>query len=154
MKRDFTTDLRFPPFAFSENISNDQQREKEREREREAEREREKEREKEREREKNREKGRDDRERCDSDRMRDRDSDRERSRERHERDRDRERGSSLERFSKEGSPVASRGASQEVSPPQPQVPEGKPWNYPGLDIMATGAFWQNYSGKFLFRLLS
>ncbi|XP_065093303.1 dachshund homolog 2 isoform X11 [Ochlerotatus camptorhynchus] len=129
----------------AENISNDQQREKEREREREAEREREKEREKEREREKNREKGRDDRERCDSDRMRDRDSDRERSRERHERDRDRERGSSVERFSKEGSPVACRGASQEVSPPQPQVPEGKPWNYPGLDIMATGAFWQNYS---------
>lgn len=20
------------------------------------------------------------------------------------------------------------------------------WNYPGLDLMATGAFWQNYSG--------
>ncbi|XP_062705087.1 dachshund homolog 2 isoform X3 [Aedes albopictus] len=128
----------------AENINNDQQREKERERE--AEREREKEREKERERDKHRDKGREDRERNDSDRMRDRDSDREeRSRERHERERDRERGSSVERFSKEGSPVASRGASQEVSPPQPQVPEGKPWNYPGLDIMATGAFWQNYS---------
>lgn len=136
-----------PLFAYhAENINNDQQREKERERE--AEREREKEREKERERDKHRDKGREDRERNDSDRMRDRDSDREeRSRERHERERDRERGSSVERFSKEGSPVASRGASQEVSPPQPQVPEGKPWNYPGLDIMATGAFWQNYSGK-------
>lgn len=24
--------------------------------------------------------------------------------------------------------------------------DGKPWNYPGLDLMATGAFWQNYSG--------
>lgn len=23
--------------------------------------------------------------------------------------------------------------------------DGKPWNYPGLDLM-TGAFWQNYSG--------
>lgn len=63
-----------------------------------------------------------------------------------------ERGSSAERFSKEGSPVhsSSRGASQEVSPPQPHhIPEGgKGWNYPGLDIMATGAFWQNYSGEF------
>ncbi|XP_055637146.1 dachshund homolog 2 isoform X5 [Toxorhynchites rutilus septentrionalis] len=126
----------------AENISNDQQREKERERE--TEREREKEREKEREREKHREKGREERERIESDRIRDRDTDRERSRE-HERERDRERGSSAERFSKEGSPIISRGASQEVSPPQPHIPEGKAWNYPGLDIMATGAFWQNYS---------
>ncbi|XP_055540944.1 dachshund homolog 2 isoform X2 [Wyeomyia smithii] len=129
----------------AENINNDQQREKEREREREAEREREKEREAEREREKHRDKGRDDRDRSDSDRLRERELDRERSRE-HERDRDRDRGSSVERFSKEGSPIISRaGVSQGVSPPQPHIPEGKAWNYPGLDIMATGAFWQNYS---------
>lgn len=25
----------------------------------------------------------------------------------------------------------------------------KGWNYPGIDLMATGAFWQNYSGGFL-----
>ncbi|XP_058826384.1 dachshund homolog 2 isoform X3 [Topomyia yanbarensis] len=129
----------------AENINNDQQREKEREREREAEREREKEREAEREREKHRDKAREERERLgESDRMRERDSDRDRSRE-HERDRDRERGSSVERFSKEDSPIISRGVSQGVSPPQPHIPEGKTWNYPGLDIMATGAFWQNYS---------
>ncbi|XP_038113499.1 dachshund homolog 2 isoform X9 [Culex quinquefasciatus] len=135
----------------AENISVDQQREKEREREAE----REKEREKEREREKHREGklGREDRNNSDSDRMRTT-PDRSRTAEhgggesREHRDRG-ERGSSAERFSKEGSPVhsSSRGASQEVSPPQPHhIPEGgKGWNYPGLDIMATGAFWQNYS---------
>ncbi|XP_050082126.1 dachshund homolog 2 isoform X1 [Anopheles aquasalis] len=61
------------------------------------------------------------------------------------------RASSSERYSKEGSPVPNLGTarpSQEVSPhhhSQPQISEGKSWNYPGLDIMATGAFWQNYS---------
>ncbi|XP_049537222.1 uncharacterized protein LOC125952041 isoform X3 [Anopheles darlingi] len=64
------------------------------------------------------------------------------------------RASSSERYSKEGSPVPNLGStarpSQEVSPPhhhsqQPQISDGKAWNYPGLDIMATGAFWQNYS---------
>lgn len=25
----------------------------------------------------------------------------------------------------------------------------QPWNYPGLDLMASGAFWQNYSGEVL-----
>ncbi|XP_035774891.1 dachshund homolog 2-like isoform X2 [Anopheles albimanus] len=63
------------------------------------------------------------------------------------------RASSSERYSKEGSPVAGNlgtaRPSQEVSPShhhtQPQISEGKSWSYPGLDIMATGAFWQNYS---------
>lgn len=26
--------------------------------------------------------------------------------------------------------------------------EGKPWNYSSIDLMATGAFWHNYSGMF------
>ncbi|XP_055590768.1 dachshund homolog 2 isoform X3 [Uranotaenia lowii] len=151
----------------AENISNDEQREKEREREREAERERIKEREKDRSGSmsggngggsegKLRDKmtGSDSRDRnergTDSDRMRsEREMDRDQIRSQRDQERDRERGgrgSSVERYSKEGSPVrSSRGASQEVSPPQAQIPEGKPWNYPGLDIMATGAFWQNYS---------
>lgn len=39
-----------------------------------------------------------------------------------------------------------------ASPKRPRsldaVEREKNWNYPGLDnIMATGAFWQNYSGK-------
>ncbi|XP_052868903.1 dachshund homolog 2 [Anopheles cruzii] len=62
------------------------------------------------------------------------------------------RASSSERYSKEGSPVPTlvagpaRPGSQEVSPQsQPQISDGKTWNYPGLDLMATGAFWQNYS---------
>uniref|UniRef100_A0A182UW29 Ski_Sno domain-containing protein n=1 Tax=Anopheles merus TaxID=30066 RepID=A0A182UW29_ANOME len=59
------------------------------------------------------------------------------------------RASSSERYSKEDSPApnlsSSSRPSQEVSPSQPQLSEGKSWNYPGLDIMATGAFWQNYS---------
>ncbi|EAA12857.4 AGAP007935-PA, partial [Anopheles gambiae str. PEST] len=59
------------------------------------------------------------------------------------------RASSSERYSKEDSPApnlsSSSRPSQEVSPSQPPLSEGKSWNYPGLDIMATGAFWQNYS---------
>uniref|UniRef100_A0A182Q1X9 Dachshund n=1 Tax=Anopheles farauti TaxID=69004 RepID=A0A182Q1X9_9DIPT len=73
---------------------------------------------------------------------RERDSDREKEREKEP--------SSSERYSKEGSPApnlsSSSRPSQEVSPTsQPPISEGKSWNYPGLDIMATGAFWQNYS---------
>lgn len=26
------------------------------------------------------------------------------------------------------------------------------WSYPGIDLMATGAFWQNYSGEFQYTL--
>lgn len=44
--------------------------------------------------------------------------------------------------------TASSNKQQQVQC-QPQSNDGKPWNYSSLDIMATGAFWQNYSGEFL-----
>ncbi|XP_053676970.1 dachshund homolog 1 [Anopheles nili] len=153
----------------AENISSEQQqREKDRERDAEREKDREKERERDRERREQRDKGQE-RERelhhqhhqasasvvpSVVDRSRDRGTLEESLRvDRHARvelERERERrASSSERYSKEGSPapnlsVSSR-PSQEVSPSQPQISDGKSWNYPGLDIMATGAFWQNYS---------
>uniref|UniRef100_A0A182W9N5 Dachshund n=1 Tax=Anopheles minimus TaxID=112268 RepID=A0A182W9N5_9DIPT len=61
------------------------------------------------------------------------------------------RASSSERYSKEESPAPNHSSSsrpsQEVSPAgqAPLSEGGKSWNYTGLDIMATGAFWQNYS---------
>uniref|UniRef100_A0A182JWN8 Dachshund n=1 Tax=Anopheles christyi TaxID=43041 RepID=A0A182JWN8_9DIPT len=143
----------------AENISSDQQqREKEHERDSEREKDREKERERDRDRREQRDKGQE-RERelhhqqssSSSDRNRDRVAIEESLRaDRHRVEVERERrASSSERYSKEDSPApnlsSSSRPSQEVSPSQPQISEGKSWNYPGLDIMATGAFWQNYS---------
>uniref|UniRef100_A0A182J914 Ski_Sno domain-containing protein n=1 Tax=Anopheles atroparvus TaxID=41427 RepID=A0A182J914_ANOAO len=147
----------------AENISSEQQqREKERERESEREKDREKDRERERERREQRDKGQE-RERehhhhqqsagggtLASERGREaRGSGSEEARHRGELGERERRASSSERYSKEGSPApilsSSSRPSQEVSPSQPQISEGKSWNYPGLDIMATGAFWQNYS---------
>jgi len=50
----------------------------------------------------------------------------------------------------------SKLSNHSASPKRPTSREIPPereknWNYPpGLDIMATGAFWQNYSGTYLF----
>lgn len=52
-----------------------------------------------------------------------------------ERDRDRDAAS-----------VPTSQASQQSNQQTQPTADGKPWNYPGLDLMATGAFWQNYSG--------
>ncbi|XP_050076958.1 dachshund homolog 2 isoform X4 [Anopheles maculipalpis] len=143
----------------ADNISSDQQqREKERERDSEREKERDKERERDRDRREQRDKGQE-RERehhhqqssSASERNRDRGAIDESLRaDRHRVEVERERrASSSERYSKEESPapnlsISSR-PSQEVSPSQPPISEGKSWNYSGLDIMASGAFWQNYS---------
>ncbi|XP_061512430.1 dachshund homolog 2 isoform X6 [Anopheles gambiae] len=155
----------------AENISSDQQQQQQQQREKERERdsEREKDREKERERDRDRrEQGRDkgqEREReplhhqqSSSSSSVDRNHREHRSTieeslragDRHRVEVERERrASSSERYSKEDSPApnlsSSSRPSQEVSPSQPPLSEGKSWNYPGLDIMATGAFWQNYS---------
>ncbi|XP_037042870.1 dachshund homolog 2 isoform X2 [Bradysia coprophila] len=51
-----------------------------------------------------------------------------------ERDRDRDTAS-----------VPTSQASQQSNQQTQPTADGKPWNYPGLDLMATGAFWQNYS---------
>ncbi|XP_037903147.1 dachshund homolog 1 isoform X6 [Hermetia illucens] len=48
-----------------------------------------------------------------------------------ERDRDRDRERDL--------------STQPPPPPPPPNVDIKPWNYPGIDLMASGAFWQNYS---------
>lgn len=50
-----------------------------------------------------------------------------------ERDRDRDRERDL--------------STQPPPPPPPPNVDIKPWNYPGIDLMASGAFWQNYSGE-------
>jgi hypothetical protein len=45
----------------------------------------------------------------------------------------------------------SRPTSRDIQSNSSVNEGGKPWNYPaGLDIMASGAFWQNYSGNFLY----
>lgn len=60
------------------------------------------------------------------------------------RDRDRDRGDR----DRDAASVPTSQASQQSSQQQTQPSaDGKPWNYPGLDLMATGAFWQNYSGE-------
>ncbi|XP_035916450.1 dachshund homolog 2 isoform X2 [Anopheles stephensi] len=144
----------------ADNISSDQQqREKERERDSEREKDRDKERERDRDRREQRDKGQE-RERehhhhqqsgSASERNRDRgviDESLRGDRHRVESERER-RASSSERYSKEESPAPNHSTSsrpsQEVSPSQPPISEGKSWNYSGLDIMASGAFWQNYS---------
>ncbi|XP_055681506.1 dachshund homolog 2 isoform X2 [Lutzomyia longipalpis] len=44
------------------------------------------------------------------------------------------------------SPYAPPNRADPASGPQNPPPnEGKPWNYSNLDMMATGAFWQNYT---------
>ncbi|XP_059609485.1 dachshund homolog 2 [Phlebotomus argentipes] len=44
------------------------------------------------------------------------------------------------------SPYAPPNRADPSSAPQNPAPnEGKPWNYSNLDMMATGAFWQNYT---------
>lgn len=66
-------------------------------------------------------------------------------------EKDRSRGGDKER---EKHPSSDHKANS-TSPKRPTSRDFPPereknWNYPaGLDIMATGAFWQNYSGKFL-----
>ena len=94
-----------------------------------------------RDKERDREKDRSDREKEKSTREI-RDKDKERDSDKCERD----RPASADRRSKDSSPIRSRPTSREVPSSQPQISEGKSWSYPGLDIMATGAFWQNYSG--------
>lgn len=56
------------------------------------------------------------------------------------RDRDRDRD-------RDAASVPTSQTSQQSNSQTQQTADGKPWNYPGLDLMATGAFWQNYSGK-------
>lgn len=55
----------------------------------------------------------------------------------------RERPTSADRRTE--SPYHNRESLPAQQPPANA--DGKAaWNYPGLDLMATGAFWQNYSG--------
>lgn len=56
----------------------------------------------------------------------------------------RERPSSVER--RTDSPYGNQNSGRNDLPSQPPNSEGKAWNYPGLDLMTSGAFWQNYSG--------
>ena len=59
---------------------------------------------------------------------------------------DKEREKSSADHKRNPSPNSSRPTSREISH-TPVNENNKGWNYPpGLDIMATGAFWQNYSG--------
>ena len=61
-------------------------------------------------------------------------------------DKDREKSSADHKRSNP-SPNSSRPTSREIGSHTPVNENNKGWNYPpGLDIMATGAFWQNYSG--------
>jgi hypothetical protein len=67
----------------------------------------------------------------------------EKDRSRGDKDKEREKNSSSDHKANSTSP--KRPTSREFPPER-----GKNWNYPaGLDIMATGAFWQNYSGECL-----
>lgn len=43
-------------------------------------------------------------------------------------------------------PSSQQQQSQPPPPPPPPNSDGKPWNYSNIDLMATGAFWHNYSG--------
>lgn len=57
----------------------------------------------------------------------------------------RERPTSADRRTE--SPYHNRESMPAQQPPAVANADGKTaWNYPGLDLMATGAFWQNYSG--------
>lgn len=61
-------------------------------------------------------------------------------------DRDRDRGDR----DRDSASVPTSQASQQSNQQTQPAADGKPWNYPGLDLMATGAFWQNYSGELAF----
>lgn len=58
------------------------------------------------------------------------------------RERERDRGDR----ERDAPSVPTSQPSQQSTQQTPPAADGKPWNYPGLDLMATGAFWQNYSG--------
>lgn len=75
---------------------------------------------------------------------------RERERER-EQQRDRERDRP-ERIDREHIESPSPGPyNQSMREPPPPPPDTKPWSYPSMDLINSGAaFWQNYSGKFKF----
>lgn len=56
----------------------------------------------------------------------------------------RERPTSAER--RTDSPYHNRDTLPAQQPNAANADGKTAWNYPGLDLMATGAFWQNYSG--------